>query len=94
MLVALELCGWLNDSQMALQAVVQCYGLLAPLVHYKIPSVPVVQVSYVVIFLLEVLLRGGLQAVVQRYALLAPHALQDPCCACCIGKVSQDSRFT
>ncbi|XP_033102653.1 cilia- and flagella-associated protein 54-like isoform X3 [Anneissia japonica] len=44
MLVALELAGWLNESNLALQAVVQCYGLLAPIIHYKIPSVPVIQV--------------------------------------------------
>ncbi|XP_077980140.1 cilia- and flagella-associated protein 54-like [Glandiceps talaboti] len=44
MLVAIELAGWLNESNMALQAVVQCYGLLAPLLHYKIPSIPVLQV--------------------------------------------------
>ena len=45
MLVAIELAGWLNETNMALQAVVQCYGLLAPVIHYKIPSIPVVQVS-------------------------------------------------
>ncbi|XP_071809881.1 cilia- and flagella-associated protein 54-like isoform X2 [Asterias amurensis] len=44
MLVAMELAGWLNESNLALQAVVQCYGLLAPIIHYKIPSTPVVQV--------------------------------------------------
>ncbi|XP_071817646.1 cilia- and flagella-associated protein 54-like isoform X3 [Apostichopus japonicus] len=44
MLVALELAGWLNESNLALQAVVQCYGLLAPLIYYKIPSAPVVQI--------------------------------------------------
>lgn len=45
MLVAIELAGWLNESNLALQAVVQCYGLLAPLIFYKIPSVPVFQVK-------------------------------------------------
>ena len=44
MLVALELAGWLNESSMALQAVVQCYGVLAPLIHFKIPAIPVIQV--------------------------------------------------
>ncbi|KAK3102398.1 hypothetical protein FSP39_011137 [Pinctada imbricata] len=44
MLVAMELAGWLNEANFALQAVVQCYGLLAPLLFYKIPSVAVVQV--------------------------------------------------
>ncbi|XP_052282343.1 cilia- and flagella-associated protein 54-like isoform X6 [Dreissena polymorpha] len=44
MLVAIELAGWLNESNQALQAVVQCYGLLAPLIFYKIPSIPVFQI--------------------------------------------------
>lgn len=44
MLVAIELTGWLNESNLALQAVVQCYGLVAPLIFYKIPSIPVFQV--------------------------------------------------
>ncbi|XP_053377953.1 cilia- and flagella-associated protein 54-like isoform X4 [Mercenaria mercenaria] len=44
MLVAIELAGWLNESNLALQAVVQCYGLVAPLIFYKIPSIPVFQV--------------------------------------------------
>lgn len=44
MLVALELAGWLNESNLALQGVVQCYGLVAPLIFYKIPSIPVFQV--------------------------------------------------
>ena len=47
MLVALELAGWLNESNLALQAVVQCYGLLAPLIYFKIPSTPVIQVIFV-----------------------------------------------
>lgn len=48
MLVALELAGWLNEANLALQAVVQCYGLLAPLIFYKIPSVAVVQVHNII----------------------------------------------
>jgi len=48
MLVAIEMAGWLNESNLALQAVVQCYGLVAPLIFYKIPSVPVFQVSVAV----------------------------------------------
>ncbi|KAK7503699.1 hypothetical protein BaRGS_00005238, partial [Batillaria attramentaria] len=43
MLVAVELAGWLNEANLALQAVVQCYGLLAPLLFYKIPALPVIQ---------------------------------------------------
>ncbi|XP_020307860.2 cilia- and flagella-associated protein 54 [Oncorhynchus kisutch] len=44
MLVAIDLALWLNDSSAALQAVVGCYGLLAPLMFHQIPAEPVVQV--------------------------------------------------
>ncbi|CAC5396096.1 unnamed protein product [Mytilus coruscus] len=44
MIVAIEMAGWLNEANLALQGVVQCYGLLAPLIFYKIPSVAVIQV--------------------------------------------------
>ncbi|XP_019370589.1 PREDICTED: cilia- and flagella-associated protein 54 isoform X2 [Gavialis gangeticus] len=44
MLVAIELANWLNDANYALQAVVQCYSLLAPIIYHKISSVPVVQI--------------------------------------------------
>ena len=47
MLVAVEMAGWLNEANLALQAVVQCYGLLAPLIFYKIPSVAVIQVFFI-----------------------------------------------
>ncbi|XP_034983013.2 cilia- and flagella-associated protein 54 isoform X3 [Zootoca vivipara] len=44
MLVALELSNWLNDVNYALQSIVHCYGLLAPLIYHKIPSKPVIQI--------------------------------------------------
>lgn len=44
MTVAIELSNFLNDASYALQAVVQCYGLLAPIIYHKISAVPVVQV--------------------------------------------------
>ncbi|XP_070611988.1 cilia- and flagella-associated protein 54 isoform X2 [Erythrolamprus reginae] len=44
MLVAVELSNWLNDVHYALQSVVNCYGLVAPLIYHKIPSKPVVQI--------------------------------------------------
>ena len=47
MLVAVEMAGWLNEANLALQAVVQCYGLLAPLIFYKIPSVAGIQVFFI-----------------------------------------------
>ena len=42
----MELAAYLNDTGLLLQAVVQCYGLLAPLLHFKLPSLPVVQVGH------------------------------------------------
>ncbi|XP_074840080.1 cilia- and flagella-associated protein 54 [Carettochelys insculpta] len=44
MIVAIELSNWLNDTNYVLQAVVQCYGLLAPIIYHRIASVPVVQI--------------------------------------------------
>ncbi|XP_034630620.1 cilia- and flagella-associated protein 54 [Trachemys scripta elegans] len=44
MVAAIELSNWLNDANYALQSVVQCYGLLAPIIYHKIASVPVVQI--------------------------------------------------
>ncbi|KAH0501698.1 Cilia- and flagella-associated protein 54 [Microtus ochrogaster] len=44
-LVALELSNYLNDSNYALQAVTQCYGLLAPIIYHNIVLVPVIQVG-------------------------------------------------
>ncbi|KAM6425269.1 LOW QUALITY PROTEIN: cilia- and flagella-associated protein 54 [Rhynochetos jubatus] len=44
MTVAIDLSNWLNDPSYTLQSVVQCYGLLAPMIYHKISSVPVVQI--------------------------------------------------
>ncbi|XP_071892420.1 cilia- and flagella-associated protein 54 isoform X2 [Anas platyrhynchos] len=44
MTVAIELGNWLNDASYTLQSVVQCYGLLAPIIYHKISAVPVVQI--------------------------------------------------
>ncbi|XP_076861097.1 cilia- and flagella-associated protein 54 isoform X4 [Brachyhypopomus gauderio] len=44
MLVAIDLALYLNDSSAALQATVTCYGLLAPIIYYQIPSDAVIQV--------------------------------------------------
>lgn len=43
--MALELSNYLNDPSYTLQAVTQCYGLLAPIIYHNIVLVPVVQVS-------------------------------------------------
>uniref|UniRef100_W5NE45 Cilia- and flagella-associated protein 54-like n=1 Tax=Lepisosteus oculatus TaxID=7918 RepID=W5NE45_LEPOC len=55
MLVALDLALWLNDSSVALQAVVECYGLLAPIIYHRIPSDSVVEVLQVLMKCLAVL---------------------------------------
>ncbi|XP_075712881.1 cilia- and flagella-associated protein 54 isoform X2 [Rhinoderma darwinii] len=44
LLVALDVSTLLSDTNYALQAVVQCYGLIAPLIYHRIPSVAVVQI--------------------------------------------------
>ncbi|XP_067928992.1 cilia- and flagella-associated protein 54-like [Watersipora subatra] len=44
LVVALELAGWLNEANTALQAAIQCYGLLAPPLYWRLPSVPVIQI--------------------------------------------------
>ncbi|KAI1882318.1 hypothetical protein AGOR_G00249440 [Albula goreensis] len=44
MLVAVDLALWLNDSGAALQGIVGCYGLLAPLIYHQIPFEGVIQV--------------------------------------------------
>jgi hypothetical protein len=40
LLVALELCGHLNDAQLCLQVIVQCYGLLVPFIHHQLAARP------------------------------------------------------
>ncbi|KAM5171982.1 cilia- and flagella-associated protein 54 [Mantella aurantiaca] len=44
LLAALDVSTLLSDANYALQAVVQCYGLIAPVIYHRIPSVPVVQI--------------------------------------------------
>ncbi|XP_072204292.1 cilia- and flagella-associated protein 54 [Excalfactoria chinensis] len=53
MTVAIELSSFLNDASYALQSVVQCYGLLAPLIYHKISAVPVVQILIKCLAVLE-----------------------------------------
>ncbi|XP_050605265.1 cilia- and flagella-associated protein 54 isoform X1 [Macaca thibetana thibetana] len=52
-LVALELSNFLNDCSYALQAVTQCYGLLAPIIYHNIVLVPVVQILIKCIVVLQ-----------------------------------------
>lgn len=44
LIVAIDIAGWLNDPLIILQAVVQCYGLLVPLIYYTVPFEPIVKV--------------------------------------------------
>ncbi|XP_018547690.1 cilia- and flagella-associated protein 54 isoform X2 [Lates calcarifer] len=53
MLVAMDLAMCLNDGIAALQAVVSCYGLLAPLIFHQITCNPVVQVLQKCLIVLE-----------------------------------------
>ncbi|KAA8586963.1 hypothetical protein FQN60_000799 [Etheostoma spectabile] len=53
MLVATDLAMWLNDGSAAVQAVVTCYGLLAPLIFHQIFCDPVVQVLKKCLIVLE-----------------------------------------
>ncbi|XP_051793490.1 cilia- and flagella-associated protein 54 isoform X2 [Acanthochromis polyacanthus] len=53
MLVALDLAMCLNDGSGAVQAVVSCYGLLAPLIFHQITCEPVVQVLVKCLTVLE-----------------------------------------
>lgn len=53
LLVLIELASWLNDSQLILQAIVQAYGLLAPLIYYNTPYEPITQVLTHCLIVLE-----------------------------------------
>lgn len=44
MLVAMDLAMYLNDGIAAVQAVVNCYGLLAPLIFHQILCNPAIEV--------------------------------------------------
>jgi hypothetical protein len=39
------LASWLNDPQIILQAVVQIYGFLAPLIYYNLAYEPLTEVN-------------------------------------------------
>ncbi|KAM9292811.1 LOW QUALITY PROTEIN: cilia- and flagella-associated protein 54 [Morus bassanus] len=61
MTVAIELSNWLNDASYTLQSVVQCYGLLAPIIYHKISSVPVVQILIKCLAVLQEIPSAALQ---------------------------------
>lgn len=40
----MDIAGLINDSSLCLQAVIQCYGLLAPFLQFEIHVKPTLQV--------------------------------------------------
>ncbi|EDV29741.1 uncharacterized protein TRIADDRAFT_52451 [Trichoplax adhaerens] len=44
MVIAFEIAGWLNDSILMIQVLVQCYGLLAPFIQLQVPSFAVIRI--------------------------------------------------
>ena len=44
LLVAIELSGRINDTQLGTQAIIQTYGLLAPMIHHNIMCYPALKV--------------------------------------------------
>uniref|UniRef100_A0A2K5RE62 Cilia and flagella associated protein 54 n=1 Tax=Cebus imitator TaxID=2715852 RepID=A0A2K5RE62_CEBIM len=78
-LVALELSNSLNDSSYALQAVTQCYGLLAPIIYHNIVLVPVVQILIKCIVVLQ-----GLPNIVYSKKHTASFESVQHMIACCI----------
>ncbi|XP_067998988.1 cilia- and flagella-associated protein 54 [Melanerpes formicivorus] len=61
MTVAIELSNWLNDTSYTLQSVVQCYGLLAPMIYHKISAVPVIQILIKCLAVLQEIPSAALQ---------------------------------
>lgn len=53
MLVCIDLAAWLNDPQIILQAVVQIYGFLAPLIYYNLAYEPITLVLMHSLIVLE-----------------------------------------
>ncbi|KAB0385141.1 hypothetical protein FD755_000097 [Muntiacus reevesi] len=85
-LVALELSNYLNDSSYALQAVTQCYGLLAPIIYHNIVLVPVVQILIKCVVVLQ-----GLPNVIQSKKHLASFESVQHMIACCIFYITKAS---
>ncbi|XP_027961181.1 cilia- and flagella-associated protein 54 isoform X2 [Eumetopias jubatus] len=78
-LVALELSNYLNDSSYALQAVTQCYGLLAPLIYHNIVLVPVIQILIKCVVALQ-----GLPNIIHSKKHIASFESVQHMIACCI----------
>nr|XP_025737196.1 cilia- and flagella-associated protein 54-like [Callorhinus ursinus] len=78
-LVALELSNYLNDSSYALQAVTQCYGLLAPIIYHNIVLVPVIQILIKCVVALQ-----GLPNIIHSKKHIASFESVQHMIACCI----------
>ncbi|XP_063120477.1 cilia- and flagella-associated protein 54 isoform X4 [Rattus norvegicus] len=78
-LVALELSNFLNDANFALQAVTQCYGLLAPIIYHNIVLVPVIQILIKCIVVLQ-----GIPSVVHSKKNISSFESIQHMIACCI----------
>ncbi|XP_069846637.1 cilia- and flagella-associated protein 54 isoform X3 [Dipodomys merriami] len=78
-LVALELSNFLNDSNYALQAVTQCYGLLAPIIYHNIVLVPVIQILIKCIVVLQ-----GLPSILFAKKQVLSYESVQHMIACCI----------
>ncbi|CAK6443787.1 unnamed protein product [Pipistrellus nathusii] len=78
-LVALELSNYLNDSSYALQAVTQCYGLLAPIIYHNIVLVPVIQILIKCMVVLQ-----GLPNVIHSKKNMASFESIQHMIACCL----------
>ncbi|XP_028638870.1 cilia- and flagella-associated protein 54 [Grammomys surdaster] len=78
-LVALELSNFLNDANFALQAVTQCYGLLAPIIYHNIVLVPVIQILIKCIVVLQ-----GIPSIVHSRRNVSSFESIQHMIACCI----------
>ncbi|KAL6084713.1 hypothetical protein STEG23_005796, partial [Scotinomys teguina] len=78
-LVALELSSILNDANYALQAVTQCYGLLAPIIYHNIVLVPVIQILIKCVVVLQ-----GISSTVHSKRSMASFESIQHMIACCI----------
>ncbi|XP_070110636.1 cilia- and flagella-associated protein 54 isoform X10 [Equus caballus] len=87
-LVALELSNYLNDSSYTLQAVTQCYGLLAPIIYHNIVLVPVVQ-----ILIKCVVVWQGLPNIIQAKKHTASSQSTQHMIACCIFYITKILRL-
>ncbi|XP_032972099.1 cilia- and flagella-associated protein 54 [Rhinolophus ferrumequinum] len=78
-LVALELSNYLNDPSYTLQAVTQCYGLLAPIIYHNIVLVPVVQILIKCVVVLQ-----GLPSIISSKKHIESFESVQHMIACCI----------